>query len=81
MEDIKIWLNEERFPNGWQTKERNRKGVTILSFNRLVNRVEFGINEKRKIDVENVDIPAPSMYVKAVSTRTSSVGQHGASSV
>jgi hypothetical protein len=40
-------LNEERLPAGWETKARSKRGVTFMSFNRLVNNVEFGIDERR----------------------------------
>ena len=85
MEDLKIFLTEERFPEGWQTKVRNRKGLTILSFNRLVNQVEFGIDEKRAVELEKVDQRPP--YDNLASTSSENLAgpsagqQNGVSSV
>lgn len=47
VEDLKIFLNEERLPEGWETGVRTKRGMTLLTFNRMVNRVEFGIDERR----------------------------------
>jgi len=45
--DLRTFLTEERLPESWETKARSKKGMTITSFNGLVNKVEFGIDEER----------------------------------
>lgn len=50
-------MNEERFPDGWQTKCKARKGMTNISWNVMVNTVEFGIKERRKVDLEGIEVP------------------------
>jgi len=47
VKDIKIFLNEERLPDGWETGVRSKCGVTFMTFNLTVNKVEFGIDERR----------------------------------
>jgi hypothetical protein len=45
--DLRTFLTEERLPENWETQARSKKGMTITSFNGLVNKVEFGIDERR----------------------------------
>jgi len=52
--DLKIWLLEERFPDGWETRFRHRGGLTFMEFNLTVLGVEFGIGKKKKKGVEDV---------------------------
>jgi hypothetical protein len=47
VDDLRIFLTEERIPEGWENKVRSKKGLTIMSFNTLVNKVEFSIDERR----------------------------------
>jgi len=43
VEDLEIWLKEERLPEGWQPRIRDRFGHSMMSFNRSVFAVEFKI--------------------------------------
>jgi len=52
--DLKIWLLEERFPDGWETRLRHRVGLTFLEFNLTVLGVEFGIGKKGEREREDV---------------------------
>jgi hypothetical protein len=45
--DLETWLIEERIPDGWETKIRQRLGITFAQFNVTVFGVEFGISEKK----------------------------------
>jgi len=45
VEDLTIFLKEERIPNGWATKETSRFGLTQFAFNKTVFHVEMGIDE------------------------------------
>lgn len=47
VKDLETWLIEERIPEGWETKVRQRLGVTLAEFNITVLGVEFGISEKK----------------------------------
>jgi len=52
--DLKIWLLEERFPDGWETRLRHRVGLMFMEFNLTVLGVEFGIGKKGKREREDV---------------------------
>jgi len=52
--DLKIWLLEERFPDGWETRLRHRVGLTFMEFNLTVLGVEFGIGKKGEREREDV---------------------------
>ena len=43
--DIRTFLLEERIPDGWQPRILSRMGLTMLAFNKVVGKVELGINE------------------------------------
>jgi len=43
VDDLEIWLKEERLPEGWQPRIRDRFGHSMMSFNRSVFAVEFRI--------------------------------------
>ena len=58
--DLKIWLLEERFPDGWETRLRHRVGLTFLEFNLTVLGVEFGIGKKGERERE--DVPNSLMW-------------------
>ncbi|KAG6843549.1 hypothetical protein H0H87_003322 [Tephrocybe sp. NHM501043] len=47
IKDLEIFLLEERLPEGWEPKIRERNGLTILSFNKTVLTVERGIDESK----------------------------------
>ena len=46
--DIYTFLTEERFPDGWESRARDRMGLTMMTFNRTVFGVELGIQEEVK---------------------------------
>ncbi|KAF8257303.1 hypothetical protein EI94DRAFT_1759418 [Lactarius quietus] len=46
LDDIYTFLTEERFPEGWESRIRDQMGLTLLTFNRTVFRVELGIDEE-----------------------------------
>ena len=45
--DLEALLIDERFPERWEPRVLARKGLTMMTFNRTVLQVEFGINEKK----------------------------------
>ncbi|KAF8841957.1 Cloroperoxidase [Paxillus ammoniavirescens] len=45
VEDLKVFLLEERLPEGWESHIRLPHGLTIASFNRTIAKVELGIKE------------------------------------
>ncbi|OSX64818.1 hypothetical protein POSPLADRAFT_1134594 [Postia placenta MAD-698-R-SB12] len=46
VDDLRPFLLEERIPEGWQSRIRYSKGLTITSFQSTILRVELGIAEK-----------------------------------
>jgi hypothetical protein len=44
--DLYTFLSEERLPDGWESRVRDQMGLTLLTFNRTVFRVELGIEEE-----------------------------------
>ena len=52
--DLKIWLLEEKFPGGWETRIRHRVGLTFMEFNLTVLGIEFGIGKRGKREREDV---------------------------
>ncbi|KAJ6103508.1 hypothetical protein N7486_005935 [Penicillium sp. IBT 16267x] len=49
VEDLRIWLNEERFPDGWEPRNREAHGLTIAQASAITLTIEFNINEKQKL--------------------------------
>jgi len=47
VDDLKTLLLEERLPGGWESRIREPKGLTILTFNKTVAKVEKGIDESK----------------------------------
>lgn len=47
VDDLESILVEERIPDGWEPKLRSRKGLTLLTFNKTVLKVELGTDEKK----------------------------------
>ncbi|KZT33932.1 Cloroperoxidase [Sistotremastrum suecicum HHB10207 ss-3] len=45
LDDLSVWLKEERLPDGWEPRRRDRFGVSMLSFNRHVLAVELAVEE------------------------------------
>ncbi|KAG8921342.1 hypothetical protein FRC00_008785 [Tulasnella sp. 408] len=48
-EDLKVFLEEERFPHGWEPKVRSGLGHTILFAQITTLMVEFNTHEKQKL--------------------------------
>lgn len=44
--DIYTFLTEERIPDGWESRVRERMGLTFVSYNRTVLGVELGVREE-----------------------------------
>ncbi|KAJ6619233.1 Chloroperoxidase [Mycena sp. CBHHK59/15] len=44
--DLETFLVEERIPDGWEPRIRSRMGLTFLTFNRTVLKVEHAIKEE-----------------------------------
>ena len=57
--DLETVLTEERFPEGWEPRILERKGLTMAKFNRVALKVEFGINEKVRV-APAADAASPS---------------------
>ncbi|OJJ39957.1 hypothetical protein ASPWEDRAFT_169781 [Aspergillus wentii DTO 134E9] len=49
VKDLKIWLGEERFPDGWEPKNRETLGHTIIQAQITSLAIEFNVNEKQKL--------------------------------
>ncbi|RQM06383.1 hypothetical protein DH86_00001194, partial [Scytalidium sp. 3C] len=47
--DMRCWLTEERLPEGWEPKNREALGHTILQAQITSLAIEFNINEKQKL--------------------------------
>jgi len=45
--DLESVLLEERIPDGWESRIREPKGLTILTFNKTVSKLEKGIDESK----------------------------------
>ncbi|KAF7305646.1 hypothetical protein HMN09_00818200 [Mycena chlorophos] len=46
VDDLEIFLKEERIPERWESTARSRKGLTFIAFNPTTFKVEHGIDEK-----------------------------------
>ena len=47
VDDLEVVLKEERIPDGWEPRIREPWGLTFAAFNRIVFRVELGIDESK----------------------------------
>ncbi|KAG8944778.1 hypothetical protein FRC04_001516 [Tulasnella sp. 424] len=47
--DLRVYLSEERFPDGWEPKNRERFGHTILQAQKTSLDIEFNINENQTL--------------------------------
>ena len=48
VDDLEVVLKEERIPDGWEPRIRDPWGLTLAAFNRIVFRVELGIDESKE---------------------------------
>ncbi|KZT08139.1 chloroperoxidase-like protein [Laetiporus sulphureus 93-53] len=46
VQDLKVWLLEDRIPDGWQSRVRHSGGFTLTEFQSTVLTIEFGIKEE-----------------------------------
>ncbi|KAJ7035935.1 Chloroperoxidase [Mycena alexandri] len=53
--DLEPFLKEERIPQGWEPRIRTRMGLTFLTFNRTVLKVENAIKEETVAPAESND--------------------------
>ncbi|GFF81311.1 conserved hypothetical protein [Aspergillus lentulus] len=53
VDDLRIWLAEERFPDQWEPRNREAKGHTIMQAMSKTLIIELNINEKQKLRSEN----------------------------
>jgi hypothetical protein len=49
VEDLRCWLSEERLPDGWEPKNREFYGHTILQASTNTLAIEFNIDEQQKL--------------------------------
>ncbi|KAL0945971.1 hypothetical protein HGRIS_012249 [Hohenbuehelia grisea] len=60
IKDIEPFLVDERIPDGWESRIRAPMGLTLMTFNRTVLKVERGIDEKKYLASENETAQAPA---------------------
>ncbi|KAF4221923.1 hypothetical protein CNMCM8980_006191 [Aspergillus fumigatiaffinis] len=53
VEDLRVWLAEERFPDHWEPRNREARGHTIMQAMSKTLIIELNINEKQKLRSEN----------------------------
>ncbi|PKX90444.1 uncharacterized protein P174DRAFT_413317 [Aspergillus novofumigatus IBT 16806] len=53
VDDLRVWLAEERFPDQWEPRNREAKGHTIMQAMSKTLTIELNINEKQKLRSEN----------------------------
>jgi hypothetical protein len=46
VDDLRDILLHERIPEGWESRIRQRHGLTLMTFNMTILAVEFGVREK-----------------------------------
>jgi len=56
--DLETILIEERLPEGWEPRIRAKMGLTILTFNRTVMKVELGTRRHNPVSAPNAENPA-----------------------
>jgi hypothetical protein len=54
VDDLTPFLLEERLPDGWESRVRSKFGLTFLTFNKTVFKVEHGIEEGKTDDAPHV---------------------------
>ena len=47
VKDLEIFLNEERLPEGWESRVRKSRGLTNLAFFKSALAVEKGVDESK----------------------------------
>lgn len=46
MDDLRSILLHEQIPDGWESRIRQRYGLTLMTFNRTILAVELGVRER-----------------------------------
>lgn len=70
VDDLETLLIEERLPEGWESRIRERNGLTILTFNKTALKVEHGIDEKKfaiSATADSDKVASPSSIQKPAS--------------
>ncbi|CEL00402.1 hypothetical protein ASPCAL00005 [Aspergillus calidoustus] len=49
VKDLRVWLGEERFPAGWEPKNREALGYTIVQSQASTLLIEFSIDEEQQL--------------------------------
>ncbi|KAL2851639.1 hypothetical protein BJX68DRAFT_254671 [Aspergillus pseudodeflectus] len=49
VKDLRVWLGEERFPAGWEPKNREALGYTIVQSQAATLLIEFSIDEEQQL--------------------------------
>ncbi|KAG6914490.1 hypothetical protein DXG01_016951 [Tephrocybe rancida] len=72
IKDLETVLLEERLPEGWESRIRESQGLTIITFNKTVSKVEKGIDESKfAAVVAPTEEPASPSSVHKVAEETS----------
>ncbi|KAL3417102.1 deoxyribonuclease -related protein [Phlyctema vagabunda] len=56
VKDLRIWLTEERFPDGWEPKNREALGHTIGQAQITTLAIEFNINERQQLRQKKIPV-------------------------
>jgi hypothetical protein len=56
VDDLETILTEERIPDGWESRIRNRKGLTMSRFNVTAMRVEIATTKGGKSLGDSADV-------------------------
>ncbi|KAG1754339.1 Chloroperoxidase [Suillus lakei] len=53
VDDLHSFLIHEQLPEGWESRVRQSRGLTLVNFNKLALAIEFGVREKDWAQVAN----------------------------
>ncbi|KAJ7049348.1 Chloroperoxidase [Mycena amicta] len=67
VDDLSSFLREERIPQGWEPRVRQRMGLTFITFNRTLFKLEKGID---KYEAEFVPAPVVEDVEQGANTRS-----------
>ncbi|KAJ8589492.1 Cloroperoxidase [Rhizopogon salebrosus TDB-379] len=56
VDDLRDILLHERIPEGWESRIRQRHGLTLMNFNMTILAVEFGVREKDWAEVAQEEV-------------------------
>jgi hypothetical protein len=60
VKDLRVWLAEGRFSDGWEPKNREALGHTIAQAQITSLAIEFNIDEKQKLRTGDTTYPKPN---------------------